>query len=152
MNKILPLLFFALAGLVAISSVAAGTRIEAKNWRNVQTTDVRALSENLKSHTRELVALKFNFRGKDIHHFKPNWYQGSIWQRDPEGKKSINVRVMIAKKDLPAFKSITTNAASLDEITVYGRVLWDSESNFIFVQLLGRNTAVDPSGNAVVSW
>jgi hypothetical protein len=151
MNKFLPLLL-ALAVLVAISSVAAATRVEAKNWRNLQTTDVRALSENLKSHTRELVALKFNFRGKDIHHLKPNWYQSSIWQRDPEGKKSINVRVMTAKKDLPAFKSITTNAASSDEITVYGRVLWDPESNFIFVQLLGRNAVVDPSGNATLSW
>src|SRR5690349_17664289 len=106
MKKKSPLLF-ALVGLVVISSFAAETRIDAKDWRNVQTTDVRTLNENLKSHTRELVALKFNFRSKDIHHLKPNWYQSAIWQRDPEGKKrSVDVRIMIAKKDLPAFKSI----------------------------------------------
>ena len=151
MNKFLTLLF-ALTGLVATGPVVASTRIEAKNWRTVQTTEVRALSTNLKAHTGELVAVKFNFRGKDIHHLKPNWYQGTIWQRDPAGKKSTNVRVMIAKSDLPAFKSITTNAASSDEITAYGRVRWDSENNFIFVQLLGRNATPDPSGNAVLTW
>jgi len=59
---------------------------------------------------------------------------------------------MIAKKDLSAFKSITTDAASSAEITVYGRVLWDSENNFTFVQLLGRNVVVDPSATATVSW
>ena len=151
MNKFLTLLF-ALTGLVAISSVAAGTRIDAKNWRALQNTDVRGLSMNLKAHTGELVAVKFNFRGKDLHHLKPNWYQGTIWQRDPEGKKSTNMRVMISKNDLPAFKSITTNAASSDEITAYGRVRWDSENNFIFVQLFGRTAALDPSGNAVLTW
>ena len=130
MNKFLPLLV-ALAGSIAIASVAAETRIAAKNWRTLYTTDVRALSENLKSYTQQLVAVKFNFRGKDIHHLKPNWYSGSIWQRRPEGAKGFaNVRVMIAKKDLAAFKSITTEGSSSSEMTAYGRVLWDSESNF----------------------
>lgn len=148
--------YFLILGLTCITAatlLAASTRIEAKTWRNVQTYDVRVLGQNLKSHTRELVAVKFNFRGKDIHHLKPNWYESSIWQHDPEGKKGFsNVHVMIAKKDLPAFKSIPTDATSSAEITGYGRVLWDSENNFMFVQLLGRNAVPDASGNAVVSW
>jgi hypothetical protein len=145
-------LVIALIGCIAIGSLGASTRIPGKTWGSVQTYDVRALKEKLTSHTRELVAVKFNFRGKDIHHLKPNWYEGSIWQQDPEGKRSFDVRVMVAKKDLSAFKSITTNAASSAEITVYGRVLWDVENNFTFVQLIGRNAAVDGSGNALISW
>jgi hypothetical protein len=146
------LLVVAFACVLPIGSLGASTRIPAKMWHGVQTYDVRALSENLRSHTRELVAVKFNFRGKDIHHLKPNWYNSSIWQRDPTGKRPSDVRVMIARKDLPAFKSITTDAASSAEITVYGRVLWDSENNFTFVQLIGRNATADGSGNAIVSW
>jgi hypothetical protein len=144
--------FIALAVMFAVNSLTASTRVDGKTWGNVQMYDVRALKENLKSHTREIVAVKFNFRGKDIHHLKPNWYESSIWQRDPEGKKPVDVRVMVAKKDLAAFKSITTDAASSAEITVYGRVLWDVENNFTFVQLFGRNAAADGSGNAVISW
>ncbi len=136
-----------------ISLLAESMRIDAKTWHGVQTYEVQTLSKNLKSHTGELVDVKFNFRGKDIHHTKPNWYEGSIWQPGPSGKKGFSdVRVMIAKKDLPAFKSITTDAASSAEITVYGRVSWDSESNFSFVRLIGRNAIVDPSGNALISW
>jgi hypothetical protein len=146
------LLVVAFACVLPIGSLGASTRIPAKMWHGVQTYDVRALSENLRSHTRELVAVKFNFRGKDIHHLKPNWYNSSIWQRDPTGKRPSDVRVMIARKDLPAFKSITTDAASSAEITVYGRVLWDSENNFTFVQLIGRNATADGSGNTIVSW
>jgi hypothetical protein len=141
-----------LIGMIAINSLNATTRIDGKSWRSLQTYDIRALNQNVKSHTRELVAIKFNFRGKDIHHLKPSWFESSIWQRDPEGRKPSSVRGMVAKKDLPAFKSITTDAASSAEITVYGRVLWDPENNFTFVQLIGRNAAVDDSGNAIVSW
>ena len=104
-------------------------------------------------HARDLVAVKFTFRGKDIHHLKPNWYESSIWQPDPNGRKGFsNMRVMVAKKDLDAFKSITTNAGAQDEMTVYGRVLRDFDSNFFFVQLLGRNLVTDPNGNATISW
>jgi hypothetical protein len=146
------LLVIALMGLGAISSLGAGARMDGKTFRSIQTYDLRGLRENLKSHTREFVAVKFNFRGKDIHHLKPNWYESSIWQRDPEGKKPVDLRVMVAKKGLPAFKSITTDASSAADITVYGRVLWDADSKFTFIQLIGRNAMLDGSGNAIVSW
>jgi len=143
------------SALIASNIFAAPISFEdAKRARGgVPMYDVVTLSKYLDQHMGELVAVKCNFRGKDIHHLKPNWYESSIWQPDPQGKKGFsNIRVMIAKKDLSAFKSITTDAASSAEITVYGRVLWDSENNFTFVQLLGRNVVVDPSATATVSW
>ena len=58
---------------------AAGVRYDAKIWRAVQTYDLVTLSKNLDAHMRELVGVKCNFRGKDIRHMKPNWYESSIW-------------------------------------------------------------------------
>jgi len=143
------LLLICLSGLPGF----AGTRVEAKAWNKVQTYDVRTLAPEISARGKELVAVKFTFRGKDIHHLKPNWYEGSIWQPDPNGHKGFaQIRVMVAKKDLDAFKSITTNAASEEEITVYGRVLRDFDMNFFFVQLLGRNLVTDANGNVTVGW
>src|SRR5438876_348520 len=100
--------FFFILVLTIINTtglLAAGGHFDAKTWHNVRAYDVRTLSKDFRSHVGELVAVKFNFRGKDIHHIKPNWYEGSIWQPDPNGKKGFSdVRVMVAKKDLPAFK------------------------------------------------
>src|SRR3954465_5131335 len=87
-------------------SAFAQSRVEAKNWKQLQTYDVRTLAPSLDAHNRELVAVKFNFRGKNMSHLKPNWYESSIWQPDPNARKHFaDVRVMVAKKDLPAFKS-----------------------------------------------
>jgi hypothetical protein len=136
-----------------VLSASAGTQIDAKTWSKVQTYDARTLGPSLDGHIRELVAVKFTFRGKDIHHLKPNWYEGSIWQPDPKGRKGFtDARVMVAKKDLEAFKSITTDSSAGAEMTVYGRVLRDFDSHFLFVQLLGRNTVADPSGNTTITW
>lgn len=139
--------------LVCATSASASTQIDAKAWSKLQTYDVRTLAPKMEAHIRELVAVKFTFRGKDIHHLKPNWYESSLWQPDPNGRKGFaDVRVMIAKKDLEAFKSITMDSSNTAELTVYGRVLRDFDSNFMLVQLLGRNSAVDASGNATISW
>jgi hypothetical protein len=134
-------------------SIFAGTRVDAKTWNKVQTYDLRTLAPDMAVHTRELVAVKFTFRDKDMHHLKPSWYESSIWQPDPKGRNGFSaMRVMVAKKDLDAFKSVTTEAGSNQEMTVYGRVLRDFDANFFFVQLLGRNLATDAKGNATISW
>ena len=141
--------------LICLSELStfAGTRFDAKAWNKVQTYDVRTLAPKMGDHANELVTVKFTFRGKDIHHLKPNWYESSIWQPDPNGQKGFSdVRVMVAKKDLEAFKSITTDAGSTEEMTVYRRVLHDFDANFFFVQLLGRNLVTDRSGNATITW
>ena len=59
---------------------------------------------------------------------------------------------MVAKKDLPAFKSIPTEFQSPDEFVVYGMVERDTSANFLFIRLLGRKAAVDPAGNATIDW
>ena len=101
--------------------VRCSVRYDAKTWRTVQTYDVVTLSKNLDAHMRELVAVKRNFRGKDIHHMKPNWYESSIWQNIPgERGKFAHVSVMVANPDLAAFKSIPTDSSGA-EITLYGR-------------------------------
>jgi hypothetical protein len=135
-----------------ISAFAAPVRYEAKVWRAVQTYDLVALSKNLDGHMRELVAAKCNFRGKDIHHTKSNWYESSIWQPvSGQSGKFEHVPVMVAKPDLKAFKSIPTDSSGT-EITLYGRVEYDVGSKFKFLRLVGRNATTDSAGNATVTW
>jgi hypothetical protein len=128
-------------------------KIEAKNWQSVRKLAQTQLSNTLGDHIGQTVAVQFNFRGKDIHHIKPNWFEGSIWQPDGNAKKGFsNIRVIVAKKDLPAFESITTDLASPARLTVYGQVEHDSQNNFYFVHLFGRNAKVDAAGNTTITW
>ena len=143
-----------LASLVCSVSVvsAAGVRYDAKVWRAVQTYDLATFSKNLDAHMRELIAVKCNFRGKDIHHTKPNWYESSIWQNiSSESGQFAHVSVMVAKPDLRAFKSLPTDSSG-SEITLYGRVERDLQANFTFLRLVGRNANTDAAGNARVTW
>ena len=151
MKRILLLTILTLIGSGAVI-FAAGVRYEAKVWRAVQTYDLVTLSKNLDAHMRELVAVKCNFRGKDFHHLKPNWYESSIWQNLPgESGKFAHVSVMVAKPDLAAFKSIATDSSG-GEVTLYGRVEHDAQSHFTFLRLVGRNATTDSAGNATVTW
>ena len=91
---------------------AADVRYDAKVWRAVQTYDVTHLSNNLEGHVRELVAMKCNFRGKDIHHMKPNWYSSSVWQPDTEHRGKFAHVVEVGRR-LPRMRSaIGPRAAS----------------------------------------
>lgn len=131
---------------------AAAVRYDAKAWRAVQTYDVASMSKNLESHVRELVGLKCNFRGKDIRHMKPNWYQSSVWQPIPgKSGKFADVPVMVAKPDMDAFKSIPTDSSGA-EITLYGRVEYDVAARYYFVRLVGRTATTDSAGNTTVTW
>jgi hypothetical protein len=106
----------------------------------------------MEAHTRQLVGVKCNFRGKDIRHMKPNWYQSSLWQPIPgKSGKFGYVPVMVAKADLDAFKSIPTDSSGA-EITLYGHVEYDIGPNYRFVRLIGRNVQTDAAGNATVTW
>lgn len=137
----------------AAQSAFCDQKIEAKSWESIGKFDPSMLSKTLGDHAGELVAVQFNFRGKDIRHIKPNWYAGSIWQPDPaEKKKFSNVRVVFAKKDREAFKSITTSSTSKARLTVYGRVERDADNHFFFVHVWGRKASVDSTGNANVIW
>ena len=113
---------------------------DAKRARGgVPIYDAVTLSRDLDRHMGELIAVQCNFRGKDIHHLKPNWYEGSIWKPDPEKRgKFATVRVMIAKKDLDTFKSIPTSGSG-GAIILQGRVEHDAQANFSFLRLIYSN-------------
>ena len=141
-----------LALLVAVPALAA-MQFDAKIWRGLQKTDVRSLSKDIGGRVGQLVEVHCNFRGKDIHHMKPGWYECSLWQPDPNGHKGFSdVRVMVSQKDLATFKTLPTDSTSAADITLYGKVLRDSEAHFLFIRLIGRTAAVDPAGNVTVSW
>ena len=138
--------------LSTASLIGAGVRYDAKTWGTVQTYDLATLSQNLEAHTHQLLGVKCNFRGKDIHHLKPNWYESSIWQPVAgEAGKFAHVSVMVSKPDLPAFKSLPTDSSGA-ETTLYGGVEYDIQSNFRFLRLVGRNASLDSAGNATVTW
>lgn len=116
----------------AVGPAFGQVKYDARTRQAVQTYDVMTLSKNLEAHTRQLVGVKCSFRGKDIHHMKPNWYESSIWQPIPgQSGKFAHLSVMVAKKDLNAFKSIPENASG-SEITLYGGVEYDVDSKFRF--------------------
>ncbi len=126
--------------------------LNSKAWATLEKTDVATLSKNFDAHIGRLVEVRCDFRGKDIHHLKPSWYEGSIWQTAPGGEKGFaHVRVMISKSDLAAFKSLPTSGGG-GGITLYGKVSRDSEAHFVFVRLLGNKATVDSSGKATVTW
>ena len=145
---------FSLAVTVSFLSAATafsseGTRV--KNWNNVQTYDVAALRNDLAAQRGKVVGVRCNFHGKEIRHVKPNWYESSIWQKSSRGNGFVDLRVMVAKKDLPACKSITIEPGGTDMV-LYGRLERDVEANFPFVRLLGRTASAYSSGNATITW
>lgn len=140
-------------GIAGALSAFCGQQISAAAWRGVQTYDVPALQKIESSLVGKVVGVRINYRGDRISHPKPNWYEGSIWRYRPGDKDKFPfLRVMVAKKDLPFFKSIPTNFQSPAEIVVYGEVGRDTQANFLFVRLLGRKVTLDASGNATVDW
>ena len=139
--------------LVFAASALAGQRFDAARWRAVQTYDVPALLEQQGSLLGKIVAVRFNYRSEKLRGMQPSWYEASLWQRDPKAKKGFSfVRVMVAKKDLPAFKTITSDFQSPAEITIYGRLEKHPENHFVYLRVLGRKVEIDASGNATVDW
>jgi hypothetical protein len=152
MKRTLILLSAIIVTTSAITFAEKPVRYDAKVWNAVQTYDLVTLSKDLEAHTRELLGVKCSFRGKDIRHMKPNWYQSSIWQAVPgESGKFANIPVMVAKADVDAFKSIPTNSGG-GEVTLYGRVEYELATKYRFIRLVGRKAAVDTAGKATVTW
>ena len=151
MKRILSLaLILSFAGAL---SAFAEHKLNAAAWGGVQTYDLRALQKIESSQVGKIVGVRINYRASRISHPKPSWYESSIWSYRPgEKEKFAFLRAMIAKKDLPAFKTIPTEFQSPSEIVVYGQVQRDTDANFLFIRLLGRKATVDPAGNATIDW
>ena len=139
--------------LACAASAFSGQRFDAAAWRSVQTYDVPTLLQKQGSLLGTIVAVRFNYRSAKLRHLQPSWYEASLWQRDPKAKKGFSaLRVMVAKKDITAFQTITSDFQSAGEVTVYGRIEREPESNFVYLRVIGRKAEIDQSGNATVDW
>jgi hypothetical protein len=140
-------------GFAGAISVLGGQQINAVASKGMQTYDLPALQKIESSQVGNIVGVRINYRGDRISHPRPNWYEGSIWRYRPGDKDKFPfLRVMVAKIDLPSFKSLPTNFQSPAEIVVYGVVERDTQANFLFIRLLGRKVTLDGAGNATVDW
>jgi hypothetical protein len=149
MKKIL----ITITALTLATSALAGQRFEAATWRNVQTYDVPTLMKQEASLIGKIVAVRFHYRSAKLRHLASTWYEASIWQHDPKAKGGYSAqRVMVAKVDVPAFESITSDFKSIADLTVYGRVEKDPDNNQTHLRLIGRKVTVDAAGNATVDW
>jgi hypothetical protein len=143
----------AISALICLTNTFAGQRYDAAAWKNVKTYDVPTLLEQEASLLNRVVAVRFHYRGEKLRHLLPNWYEASIWQHNPKAKNGYSaLRVMIAKSDVPAFQTITSDFHAMSEITLYGRVEKDPDNNQAQLRLLGRKVALDSAGNATVGW
>jgi hypothetical protein len=148
--KIIHIIF---AGFLVLPAAFAAQRFDAATWKNVQTYDVPTLLKQEASLIGRIVAVRFHYRSEKLRHFQPNWYEASIWQHDPAAKKGFSaLQVVVAKKDVPAFQTITANPDSATEVTVYARVEKDPDNNLVNLRLLGRKVTLDPAGNATIDW
>lgn len=147
------IILIAISVLFGLTSAFAGQRFDAATWRNVQTYDCPMLLGQEASLLGRVVGVRFHYRSAKLRHFAPNWYEAALWQNDPTAKKGFTgVRVIVAKKDIPAFETITSDSNSTAQVTVYGHVEKDKDNNFVQVRLLGRKAVVDSAGNATVDW
>jgi hypothetical protein len=146
-------ILIAIGALICLTNSYAGQRFDAATWKNVQTFDVPTLLSQEGALIGKIVGVRFHYRSEKLRHLQPNWYEASLWQHDPNGKNGYSaLRVIVAKKDVPDFKTITSNFNSMSNVTVYGRVEKDPDNNLTQLRLLGRKVAVDSAGNATVEW
>ena len=143
----------AIFALFCFTSAFAAQRFDAALWKNVQTYDVPTLLKQESSLLGKIVAVRFHYRSEKVRHLYPSWYEASIWQHDPNGKKGYSaLRVLVAKADVPAFQTITSDFHSMTDTTVYARVEKDPSNNLAQLRLLGRKVTLDAAGNATVDW
>lgn len=146
-------ILYAVTAVILATSAFAGQRFDAAAWRDVQTYDVPTLFNQAPSLIGRVVAVRFHYRSAKLRHLHANWYEGSIWQHDPKAKTGYSVlRVMIAKKDVPAFETITSDFHAMTDLTAYARVEKNPDSNSTHLRLLGRKVTTDAAGNATVDW
>jgi hypothetical protein len=146
-------LLLAAVALFGLTNAFAGQRVDAATWKNVQTYDVPTLLNQEAALLGHIVGVRFHYRSGKLRHFAPSWYEAALWQNDPKAKKGFSgLRVLVAKKDVPAFETITSNSNSVTDVMVYGHVEKDKDNNFVQVRLLGRKVVLDSAGNATVDW
>ena len=132
--------------------VFAAERIPARVWRGVRVYDMQELKK-ADPPMRQFVGVRFNYRRAKIRHLKPNWHQGSIWRYQRGARDDFDfIQVMVSTADLPAFQAFPSTLQTAGEFTVYGQILKEVGSNFVFLRLVGTKVLKDKEGNVVVSW
>jgi hypothetical protein len=143
----------AICALICAGHALAGPRIDAAARKNVPTYDVTTLVQQEPSLLGHIVAVRFHYRSEKLRHLKPNWYEAALWQNDAKAKKGYSsLRVFLEEKDVAAFQTIPSDPNSMTELTLYGRVETDPETNQNYLRVLGRKVATDAAGNATVGW
>jgi len=146
-------ILIAICALLCLGNARAGQRFDAAAWKNVQTYDVATLLKQESSLIGRIVAVRFHYRSEKLRHLQPNWYEASLWQHDPKAKNGYSaLRVFVAKPDVPAFQTITSDFNAMTELTVYGRIEKHPDYNQVYLRLLGRKVATDAAGNATIDW
>jgi hypothetical protein len=126
---------------------------DAERWKNVQAYDCATLSQNERSLLRRAVGIRFHFRSAKLRPLLGgDWYEAVLFQKDPGTKRIAFARVMVAKKDVPAFETITSDPSSMTETTVYAYVDMDDDNTRVEARLVGRKVAIHPSGYVTVDW
>lgn len=145
--------FLAVVSFALAINALADPRFDAATWKKVQSYSVPVLLTQETSLIGKIVAVRFHYRSEKLRHLQPSWYEASIWQHDPNAKNGYSaLRVMVAKKDVPAFQTITSDFNAMTEVTVYGRIEKDPDNNQTHLRLLGRKVSLDAGGNATVAW
>ena len=128
-------------------------RFDAATWRRVKTYDMQELQKLDPLPLRQVVGVRFNYRHDRIRHWKPNWYQGSIWRYRREARDEFDyIQVLVAKADLESFKAIASDFNAGREYLVYGQVLKDADANFVFLRLIGTKVKRGARGAVTVTW
>ncbi|MBA2431263.1 MAG: hypothetical protein H0V56_04015 [Chthoniobacterales bacterium] len=132
--------------------VFAAQRIPAEAWRRVRVYDMQEL-KNAEPPLRQFVGVRFHYRHAKIRHVKPTWHQGSIWRYNRGARENFDyIQVMVSTADVPAFKAFPSSLDTVGEFTVYGQILKEVGSDFVFLRLVGTKVNRDKAGNALVSW
>jgi hypothetical protein len=146
-------ILIAICALICLGNAWAGQRFDAAAWKNVQTYDVPSLLREEASLIGRVVAVRFHYRSEKLRHPEPNWYEASLWQHDPKAKNGYSaLRVFVAKQDVPAFQTITSDFHAMTELMVYGRVEKHPDYNQAYLRVLGRKVTTDAAGNATIDW
>ncbi len=146
-------ILISIAAVIGLTNAVAGERVAAATWKGVQTYDVPTLLKQEASLLGKIVGVRFHYRSEKLRHLQPNWYEASIWRHDPAAKNGYSaLRVMVAKKDVPDFKTITFDFNSMSDTLVYGKVEKGADNNLTHLRLLGRKVTTDAAGNATIDW
>ena len=132
-------IFTTIVGLTLATGALAAERLDAATTRDVRTYDVPTLLKEEPSLLGRIVAVRFHYRSEKLRHLEPNWYEASIWQHDPKANNGFSaLRVMVEKKDVPAFQTITSDFHSMTEVTIYGSVEKDPDNNLTHLRFIRR--------------